>query len=54
MYNQDVDLHSFFADPDLAVFINADLDTAFQNCCLTLNFVQQIPYKDFAVIGPHQ
>ena len=37
-----VDPHSFFADPDLAVFLNADQeldavpDPALQNCSMTL------------------
>ena len=33
-----MDPHSFFADPDPAVFLNADPDLAFQNCGVTFNF----------------
>ena len=46
-----VDPHSFFADPDPAIFLNADPDPAWQNCEVTLN-VKKIPYEELPLIDP--
>ena len=45
---------NFFADPDPAVFLNADPDPVLQNCNVTLNLVKKITYEELATIGPYQ
>ena len=45
--------HSVYADPDLAVFLNADPDPALQKLLGALNYVKQT-YEEFAEIVPHQ
>ena len=40
-----MDSHSVFADPDPAVFLNADPD-------LALKLRNNLPYEEFAVIEP--